>query len=104
MCNSNSNRFWYPKLLISSALVNYRKFEWIGKNFDKWSTKIKVMFDFQEVLDVVMNGIAKVGEGLSKDLKKEYLESKKKDDKALYFIHQNFHSLIFEKISSIEIS
>lgn len=33
-----------------------------GKNYEKWSIQMKVVFGYQEVLDVVKNGVQELGE------------------------------------------
>ncbi|RDX87993.1 hypothetical protein CR513_30472, partial [Mucuna pruriens] len=52
-----------------------------GKNFEQWCIKMGVIFGFQEVQQAV------------------YRESKKKDCKALFLIHQCVDSANFEKIA-----
>ena len=59
---------------------------------------MKVLFGFQEVLEVVTKGIEELATNATKAQRKTYLEDKKKDRKALYFIHQNVDGAIFEKI------
>ena len=48
---------------------------------------MKVMFCYQDVLDVVMNGVANLQPDATNVQKKTYLEDKNKDCKALFFIH-----------------
>ena len=70
-----------------------------GRNYDRWYIQMKVLFGFQEVLEVVTKGIEELPVNATKAQRKTYLEDKKKDCKALYFIHQSVDGAIFEKIA-----
>ena len=54
------------------------------KNWDRWSTQMKVLFRYQEVSDVIENG-SSAGAGTTDALK---AATKKKDNKALFLLHQ----------------
>ncbi|GKU93614.1 hypothetical protein SLEP1_g7191 [Rubroshorea leprosula] len=59
---------------------------------------MRVLFDYHELLSVVENGVAEIAENANDAQKHAYRESKKKDKKALYFIHQGVNDEVFEKI------
>ncbi|XP_019438865.1 PREDICTED: uncharacterized protein LOC109344555 [Lupinus angustifolius] len=64
------------------------------KNYDRWRT----IFGFQEVLEIVQNGYQEVRENENEAQRTSYRESKKKDCKALFLIHQFFDEANFERI------
>lgn len=61
---------------------------------------MKVVFGYQEVLDVVQNGVQELGENPTDAQRATYNSSKKKDCKALFFIHQSLDTANFEKIAA----
>ncbi|RDY11003.1 hypothetical protein CR513_04403, partial [Mucuna pruriens] len=71
-----------------------------GKNFEQWCIKMGVIFSFQEVLEMVKNGIQEVEVGATEVQREVCRESKKKDCKALFLIHQyvvdsaNFENIV----------
>ena len=71
-----------------------------SRNYDRWCIQMKVLFGFQEVLEVVTKGIKELATNAVEAQCKTYLEDEKKDCKALYFIHQSVDGAIFEKIAS----
>lgn len=75
-----------------------------GKNFEQWCVKMGVIFGFQYVLEIVKNGIHEVEEGAKEAHKAVYKESKRKDCKALFLIHQCVDFANFEKIASINLA
>lgn len=58
-----------------------------------------VIFGFQEVLEIVKNGVEELEEGATMVQREVHRESKKKYYKALFLIHQCLNSANFEKIS-----
>ena len=66
------------------------------KNWDRWSTQMKVLFRFQDVSDVVETGQVIASE--STEAQKAVLA--KKDSKALFLIHQCIDDSHFEKIQN----
>ncbi|KAL4556860.1 hypothetical protein LXL04_035025 [Taraxacum kok-saghyz] len=73
-----------------------------GKNYHHWSIQMKVLFQSQELWDVVEE---KFEEPDAMDEISEYQETeiqllKKKDRKALYLIYQSVDEVILERISS----
>ncbi|GKV24501.1 hypothetical protein SLEP1_g34108 [Rubroshorea leprosula] len=59
---------------------------------------MRVLFDYHELLGVVEIGVAELAENANDAQKHAHRESKKKDKKALYFIHQGVNDEVFEKI------
>ncbi|CAH9091124.1 unnamed protein product [Cuscuta epithymum] len=70
-----------------------------AKNWDRWCIQMKVIFGYQEVLDVVENEISSLKENPSEAERKEYREAKKRDCKALFLLHQAVDDVHFQKIS-----
>jgi hypothetical protein len=71
-----------------------------NKNWDQWCIRMKVIFGFQEVEDLVSNGYEALAENATEAQQITFKETKKKDCKALFLIHQCVDSANFEKISS----
>ncbi|GKV33750.1 hypothetical protein SLEP1_g42213 [Rubroshorea leprosula] len=69
-----------------------------GKNYNRWCVQMRVLFYYHKLLSVVENGVAEIAENANDAQKHAYRESKKKDKKALYFIHQGVNDEVFEKI------
>ncbi|XP_058759895.1 uncharacterized protein LOC131633199 [Vicia villosa] len=73
-----------------------------SKNYDKWSKQMKVLFGYQEVLDIVNNGVTPLGDEPTAAHQATFKEEKKKDYKALFLIHSCVHGDNFEKVSDCE--
>ncbi|XP_019435536.1 PREDICTED: uncharacterized protein LOC109342032 [Lupinus angustifolius] len=69
-----------------------------SKNYDRWRIQMKIIFGFQEVYEFVQNGYQEVGENANEAQRTSYRESKKKDYKALFLIHQCVDGANFEII------
>ncbi|CAJ2668585.1 unnamed protein product [Trifolium pratense] len=61
-----------------------------GKNYDSWSKQMKVLFNYQDVMDHVTNSVDPLTEGATENQRTQHKELKKKDFKALFIIHQSF--------------
>ncbi|XP_019414295.1 PREDICTED: uncharacterized protein LOC109326065 [Lupinus angustifolius] len=72
----------------------------VGKNYERWSVQMKVLFGYQEVLDIVQNRYQPLGEDDTEIQISNFRESKKRDCKALFLIHQCVDEANFKKISS----
>nr|KYP59134.1 Retrovirus-related Pol polyprotein from transposon TNT 1-94 [Cajanus cajan] len=70
------------------------------KNYDRWRIQMNAIFGFQEVYEFVHDGYQVVGDDATDAQKSIFKESKKKDCKALFLIHQCVDDANFEKISS----
>lgn len=75
-----------------------------GKNYERWSIQMKVAFGYQDVLDVVQNGVQELGENPTDEQRTAYNGAKKKDCRALFFIHQSLDNANFEKIADVKSS
>ncbi|PNX69977.1 hypothetical protein L195_g057015, partial [Trifolium pratense] len=60
-----------------------------GKNYDSWSKQMKVLFNYQDVMDHVTNSVDPLTEGATENQRTQHKELKKKDFKALFIIHQS---------------
>lgn len=69
-----------------------------GKNYERWSIQMKVVFGYQDVLDVVQNGVQELGGNPTDEQRTSYNGAKKKDCKALFFISQSLDNANFKKI------
>ena len=73
-----------------------------GKNYDQWIAKMKVIFRFQDVVEIVNTGVAALPRNPTDDQNAAHKEQKKRDGKALFIIHQCLDADIFEKIVHCE--
>lgn len=85
MANTGGNNGQFPaKLLIIDS-----------KNYDRWIVQLKVIFRYQDVLEVVRDGVVVVGgEALC--------DQQKKDNNAVFLIHQCVDADVFKKIVEFE--
>ena len=60
-----------------------------GKNYDKWYVWMKVLLNYQDVMEVVTNGVQDIQVNAIEAQKKEHSENKQKDYKGLFQIHQS---------------
>ncbi|KAK2375345.1 hypothetical protein QL285_076240 [Trifolium repens] len=75
-----------------------------GDNYDRWCAQMKVIFIFQDVLEIVTNGVEELAANVDEAARTQHKELKKKDAKGLFIIHQCADSNIFEKIIEEETS
>src|SRR4051812_45111785 len=73
-----------------------------SKNYDKWSKQMKVLFGYQEVLDIVNNGVTPLGDEPTNARQATFKEEKKKDYKSLILIHSCVDGDNFEKVGDYE--
>jgi len=73
-----------------------------GKDFDQWSVKMKVIFRFQDVLEIVNEGVTALAANATDVQQTAHREVKKKDGKAMFLMHQSVSNEIFEKIVHYE--
>lgn len=59
---------------------------------------MKVIFRFQDVLEMVNDGVPELAENATEAQRTAHRDQKKKDAKGLFLIHQCVDSNIFEKI------
>ncbi|MCH97800.1 hypothetical protein A2U01_0018796, partial [Trifolium medium] len=73
-----------------------------AKNYDNWCKQMKVVFEFQDVWDMVSNGVEPIAANASEAEKVIYGELKKRDYKALFIIHQCVSPDNFEKVGDAQ--
>ena len=70
-----------------------------GKNYDQWSMNMKAILGYQDVWDLVQNGLTPLPAAATTAQQTSYRESKRKDWKGLCILHQCVNPAIFEKIA-----
>ncbi|MCI40598.1 hypothetical protein A2U01_0061831, partial [Trifolium medium] len=68
-----------------------------NKNYDNWCKQMKVVFSFQEMWNLVTEGVPKIGARATNEEKTTNKELKKKDFKAFFIIHRCVDADNFEK-------
>ncbi|GAB2278278.1 hypothetical protein Dimus_039278 [Dionaea muscipula] len=71
-----------------------------SKNYNRWCVQMRVLFDYHELLGVIEEGVAELSNTADDAQKASHRELKKRDKKALYFIHQGVNDDVFEKIAT----
>ena len=76
-----------------------------GKNYEYWSLTMKSLFRGQDVWEIVQHGYAEPADMTAYNnlthAKKDVLrEQRKKDGKALFYIHQALHESILPRVSA----
>ncbi|XP_039007800.1 uncharacterized protein LOC120135620 [Hibiscus syriacus] len=69
-----------------------------GESYEFWSIKMKTLFKSQDIWDLVENGY------IEPDEEARLRDNKKKDSKALFFIQQVVHEIVFLKIAAANIA
>ena len=75
-----------------------------GRNYDQWSMKMKAILSYQDVWDLVVNGLDPLPANPTAAQQAIYRDAKKKDCKGLCILHQCVNQAIFEKIARSETS
>ncbi|CAL0299745.1 unnamed protein product [Lupinus luteus] len=70
-----------------------------GKNWNRWRVQMAAIMGFQEVSEIVEEGLPTLTEQATEEQKTHYKESKKKDCKAMFLLHQCVDEAHFDKIS-----
>ncbi|XP_050918413.1 uncharacterized protein LOC127135821 [Lathyrus oleraceus] len=73
-----------------------------SKNYDKWAKQMRVLFGYQEVLEIVVNGVTQLGAEATDIQRATHKEEKKKDYKTLFLIHSCVDNDNFEKVGDCE--
>ncbi|XP_050897433.1 uncharacterized protein LOC127104287 [Lathyrus oleraceus] len=73
-----------------------------SKNYDKWVKQMRILFGYQEVLEIVVNGVTQLGAEATDIQRATHKEEKKKDYKALFLIHSYVDNDNFEKVGDCE--
>lgn len=94
MCNMNfvSNERIYVNLPIFDVM-----------NYEKWWGIMKVFFGYQDVLEVIKNGVSPLVKGAT-DARQTTHKKEKKDFKTLFFIHKCVDGNNFDKVGNYESS
>jgi hypothetical protein len=71
-----------------------------SSNWDRWNKQMKVIFGFQEVQDVVENGVTPLPDNATEAQRTEHRALKKKDFKAMFFINQCVDLVNFQKVEN----
>ena len=74
----------------------------IGKNYDDWCAQMKVIFRFQDVTEVVQEGVQELDRNPTDAQKVAHRDLMKRDAKALFIIHQCVDADNFQKIRSAD--
>ncbi|XP_006605206.1 uncharacterized protein [Glycine max] len=72
----------------------------ISKNYDDWCAQMKVIFRFQDVTEVVQEGVQEPNKNPTDAQKVAHRDLMKRDAKTLFIIHQCAHADNFQKIRS----
>ncbi|MCH94407.1 retrovirus-related pol polyprotein from transposon TNT 1-94, partial [Trifolium medium] len=75
-----------------------------GSNWDRWHKQMKVILGFQDVQEVVETGVAELAEDATEAQRQAHRALKKKDFKAMFFIHQCVDVMNFHKIDNASTS
>ncbi|KAK2359551.1 hypothetical protein QL285_084913 [Trifolium repens] len=73
-----------------------------GKNWNRWMKQMIVLFGAQDVLELVTEGYVPVAADATDAQKLAQKDTKKKDQRALFYIHQCVDENVFEKIADSE--
>ncbi|KAK2365331.1 hypothetical protein QL285_090104 [Trifolium repens] len=73
-----------------------------GKNYDNWCKQMKVVFCYQDMWNLVTEGMSTIGANATDEEKAAHKELKKRDFKALFIIHQCVDPDNFEKVGDCE--
>ncbi|XP_050890817.1 uncharacterized protein LOC127096266 [Lathyrus oleraceus] len=73
-----------------------------SKNYDKWAKQMSVLFGYQEVLEIVVNGVTQLGAKATDIQRATHKKEKKNDYKALFLIHSCVDNDNFEKLGDCE--
>ncbi|XP_019427170.1 PREDICTED: uncharacterized protein LOC109335493 [Lupinus angustifolius] len=69
-----------------------------GKNWNRWSAQMKVIFGYQEVMEIVESGFAMISNESTNEEKAEFKVNKKMDCKTMFLIQQCVDNAYFKKI------
>ena len=75
-----------------------------GKNYNQWIVKMKVIFRYQDVLEVVNDGVPTLARNATDVQQNANKDAKKKDGKAMFLMHQCLSNDILKKIMQYECS
>ncbi|XP_019451721.1 PREDICTED: uncharacterized protein LOC109353814 [Lupinus angustifolius] len=70
-----------------------------GKNWSRWCIQTKAILDYQDVADIVEEGLPTLEEGATEAQRNAHKQNKKRDCKAICLLHQAVDNAHFEKIA-----
>ena len=73
-----------------------------NQNYENWCKQINIVFCYQDLWDLVKEGVTPLATNVTNEEKAAHKELKKKDYKALFIIHQCVDADNFEKVSDAE--
>jgi len=73
-----------------------------GKFFDDWKIKMQAIFGYQDVAEVVFDGLSELGTKATNEEKRNYKGLQKLDSKARFLLYQCVNSKVFNRISKAE--
>jgi len=75
-----------------------------GKLFDDWRIKMQAIFGYQDVAEVVFDGLPELGSKAIHKEKRNYKGLQKLDSKAHFLLYQCVDAKVFNRISKAEIA
>ena len=90
---------------MSSTSVSLQTPIFTGKSYEYWSLSMKALFRGQDVWEIVQHGYAEPADmtaynNLTQDEKDVLRKPRKKDGKALFYIHQAMHESILPRVAA----
>ncbi|XP_019414587.1 PREDICTED: uncharacterized protein LOC109326351 [Lupinus angustifolius] len=70
-----------------------------GKNWSRWCIQMKAIFGYQDVVDIMEEGLPIFEEGATEAQQNTHNQNKKRDCKAICLLHQAVDNAQFEKIA-----
>ncbi|KAF1883167.1 hypothetical protein Lal_00003350 [Lupinus albus] len=75
-----------------------------GKNWSKWKIQMDSILGFQDLGNLIEDGLQELPENPTEIQKLDFKESKKKDHKVKFLLHQCVDEAHFEKIAGVATS
>jgi len=69
-----------------------------GNIFDQWKIKMLAVFGFQDVAEIIQEGVGELSSKASEEEKKHFKQQQKLDSKARFLLYQCVNSNIFDKV------
>jgi len=90
---------------MSSTSVSLQTPIFTGKSYEYWSLSMKALFRGQDVWEIVQHGYAEPADmtaynNLTQAEKDVLRKPRKKDGKALFYIHQAMHESILPRVAA----
>ena len=65
------------------------------KNCNRWCVQMRILFNYHELWDVVESGVSALAANATETQRIVHRDQKKKDNQALYLIHQGMNDETF---------